>query len=240
VLTQQRDVLLQLLQDSALEVQSLKRALAESQAELAGAQRQASELAGRAAGRTMRAGAAPAPAAAGRGDAAATRPHLLEFFEACERGDVVTVETLTAERAGLVRERDTQGRSCVLFAARGGALPVLRVLVRVGADICAQDNARRNALSYAARRAGNGSVVAWLLTEHGLDPSNRDADGLTPLHHAVLAHSAVAVASLLAAGANTAALDNAGATPLTLALHLAERVRVPETMHVLEELQKRG
>jgi ankyrin repeat protein len=91
-----------------------------------------------------------------------------------------------------------------------------------------------------ARRAGNGSVVAWLLTEQGLPPSNKDADGLTPLHHAVLAHSAVAVASLLAAGASTTALDSAGATPLALAQHLNDRICVPETQHVLEELGAPG
>lgn len=231
VLTQQRDVLLQLLQDSALEVQALKRSLAEAQAELAASQRQSSELAGRLAGRAVRA----APSAAG---GAAARPVLLEFFEACERGDVPHVESMLAEAPTLVRQRDTQGRSAAHFSARGGALPVMRVLARAGADVAALDQSRRSALSYAARRAGNGSVVAWLLAEHGLDPSQMDADGLTPLHHAVLAHSAVAVASLLAAGASTAARDSAGATPLSLALHLAEKVRVPETQHVLDELRK--
>jgi hypothetical protein len=228
VLTQQRDVLLQLLQDSALEVQALKQSLAEARAELAASQLRSSELAGRLAGRAVRA----APSAAG------ARPVLLELFEACERGDVPHVEGMLAEAPTLARQRDTLGRTSAHFAARGGALPVLRVLARAGADIAAVDESRRSALSYAARRAGNGSVVAWLLAEHGLNPSQMDADGLTPLHHAVLAHSAVAVASLLAAGASTTARDSAGATPLTLALHFAEKVRVPETLHVLEELQK--
>jgi hypothetical protein len=232
VLAQQRDVLLQLLQDSALEVQSLKRALAEAQAELAASQRHASELAGRLAGRAVRGGAAAAGAGA--------RQHVAEFFEACERGDVPHVQAMLAEAPALARERDSHGRCGAHFAARGGALPVLRVLARAGADMAALDHSRRSALSYAARRAGNGSVVAWLLTEQGLPASNKDADGLTPLHHAVLAHSAVAVASLLAAGASTTALDSAGATPLALAQHLNDRICVPETQHVLEELGAPG
>jgi hypothetical protein len=236
VLQQQRDVLLQLLQDSALEVQSLKRALADAQAALVASQRHASELAGRLAGRAVRAGVGAG--GGGGSGGAASRPALLEFFEACERGDVPHAAGMLGEAPVFVREKDSLGRSCVHFAARGGALPVLRVLSRAGADVRALDHSRRSALSYAARRAGNGSVVAWLLAEHGLDPSDADADGLTPLHHAVLAHSAVAVASLLAAGASTTALDSAGATPLALALHIAEKVKVPETAHVVEELQK--
>jgi hypothetical protein len=173
----------------------------------------------------------------------------------CEAGDVAAVAAALAEDAVLSaalealpagadaellppplhKAEDRSGRTCLLYAARGGHLEVLQQLRTAGTDLLLRDRDSRSALAYAARR-GHVVVAAWLL-DAGLAAAQCDMHGLTPLHQAVLAKSTPVVELLLARGADPCARDSNGLTAYKLAKRFLPP-DLPDSRSVLAELQR--
>src|ERR1700761_676211 len=64
---------------------------------------------------------------------------LEKLIEAAKRGDLVAVEAILHEHAGLINQKDPTGATALHYAAFGGYRDVVRALVRQGADINARD-----------------------------------------------------------------------------------------------------
>ncbi|MBL0162249.1 MAG: ankyrin repeat domain-containing protein [Xanthomonadales bacterium] len=97
-------------------------------------------------------------------------------------------------------------------------------LVERGADCCGRGPLDASALHLAAA-LGETHLVEILLAR-GADPNGRDARGRMPLHHALKASGAPAIAvvrALIAAGADPERPTESGETPLGLALARADR-----------------
>lgn len=112
--------------------------------------------------------------------------------------------------------RDDELKTPMHYAVESGNLSILYMLCEVGADLSACDYSHTTPLHLAAKRA-SGVLVRDLL---GLrtDPDVRDLEGRTPLHYCCLSERpAVAVTMLLQKGANVAARDLRGISPIHLA-----------------------
>lgn len=77
---------------------------------------------------------------------------------------------------------DPEGRNLLHISANGGGLKCFQYLENCGFDLEALDKQKRTCLHSAAanRRVGSNEVLEYLL-EQGLDPSQSDVDGWTPL-----------------------------------------------------------
>lgn len=117
-----------------------------------------------------------------------------------------------------VNARDRRGGCALLNAALGGNLDNLRLLLEYGADLYAADDQGSNALMLAAEGRRNAAAAIPFFLDLGFDMNGRDAEGRTPLMHAVLRGRAEAVRALLAAGADRQACDNEGKTALDYAI----------------------
>jgi hypothetical protein len=161
---------------------------------------------------------------------------LASFFKACEDGDLAHVREALA--SGVVpgpTVTDRSGRTGLLYAGRGGQLPVIQFLVKAGCPLLSSDKDARNALAYAARR-GHVEVASWLLAQ-GLPVTSCDVHGLTPLHQAILGRHTAASELLLKAGADLRARDSNGNTPYRLAKKFLTEDS-PDSKSVLLCLQK--
>jgi len=138
-----------------------------------------------------------------------------QFFKACEEGDLNFVKDIVNKGTLQVSITDRSGRTGILYAGRGGQLPVVQLLVRAGCPLAACDKDARNALAYAARR-GHVEVASWLLSQ-GVSVNSCDVHGLSPLHQAVLGRHTAVAELLLKAGADLRAKDSNGNTPYRLA-----------------------
>jgi hypothetical protein len=147
---------------------------------------------------------------------------VARLFEACDKGDVATIEAVVRAGTVDVSVEDRAQRTPLMFAARAGCLPAVRLLVQHGADPMTCDKDGRNALHYSARR-GHTEVVLWLLDEKHLSVSQTDVHALTPLHQSVLGKSPHVAALLLDRGADVNAKDANGCTPLDLALRFESK-----------------
>lgn len=99
---------------------------------------------------------------------------------------------------------DPEGRSLLHISAWGGILKGLQYLENRGFDPKALDKQKRTCLHSAAASpyAGSRAVVEYLL-EQGLDPSQTDVDGWTPLLWAAKAGNITNIQTLLDAGADS-------------------------------------
>jgi hypothetical protein len=177
----------------------------------------AAEAAGAAAAAAARAQPAIAPEEA---RAAAKRAAILTFVRACEAGDGATVALALHETPSLAGKCDDFGRTPAHFAARAAAGGVLELLRRCGGPIERPDAKGRTPLVYAARQGRPANVRALLAM--GVPPSAPpDEHKLTPLHHAVLSKSLETAEALLEGGADCAARDAMGNSPLALAAQIA-------------------
>lgn len=95
-------------------------------------------------------------------------------------------------------------------AAEGNSVRVLELLAARGLN--ARASANGTPLLHAAAQNAARDAMAWLLAR-GAMPNSRDAEGATPLIHAVIAESAPAVRLLLDYGADPALKDVSGKGP---------------------------
>lgn len=112
-------------------------------------------------------------------------------------------------------------RSLMMVASTLSDLRLLRALIGYGVDVNAF-HAGLNPLLSATRDSwhGRAEAVTMLLT-NGARTDVADADGNSPLHHAMRSTDAAVAALLLDASANCEAVNKEGYTPLALACQAA-------------------
>jgi ankyrin repeat protein len=111
--------------------------------------------------------------------------------------------------------QDNDGATALLWAARSGQTATADALLKAGANLNAQDSHGRTALMYAATN-GQAPMVALLL-QRGAAVNLADKSGATALLLAArYSGDPTVLGSLLAHGADSAAKDSRGATPLSL------------------------
>ena len=95
-------------------------------------------------------------------------------------------------------------------------VPIIKLLLKAGAKVDAEDEDGETALYDAA--IFDRQEAAALLLAHGAAIGHRNTSGETPLHEAVWHNSFDTAELLLAHGADVNARDNTGKTPLAVAL----------------------
>lgn len=164
---------------------------------------------------------------------AETQDGLQPLHLAARAGDAVTVEAILecydfkARRTDLekVDGRDPSGRTPLTIAAARGDLRVCRMFLEASADPEVRDADGQCALHWLAGNGLDDALLIALDTGAGrskagwrkTDPNTSDIQGHTPLHFAALGGHCSAVEKLLGSGADAAAADTDGATPLLLA-----------------------
>jgi len=149
--------------------------------------------------------------------------------QACSTSDLDLV-TFFAERTG--QEKLNEAVSS-LYIYEDQALPVLRILLKEGADINTQDRAGRTLLHEAIEE--EELPTAKKLLEMGIDPDRVDVLGNTPL---ILAAQAVTIleytdviTELLRRGAHVNRRNNRGETAYSKAKHM----KYTQVMEILSE-----
>ncbi|MBL8293431.1 MAG: ankyrin repeat domain-containing protein, partial [Bryobacterales bacterium] len=134
-----------------------------------------------------------------------------QIYQAIRNDDAPAVVRLL--NSGIaVNSKDSRGTTPLMYAAAVGSEPMMRRLIKAGADVNAKNNFEAMALHWCA---GSPAKVR-LLVEHSADVNARSKMGHTPLGLAARhAGNAEAVRLLLAKGASVSgAVDNLGLTPL--------------------------
>jgi ankyrin repeat protein len=131
------------------------------------------------------------------------------------RNAAATVRQLIAD-GHAADERDPDGLTALMWAARVGAVDAMRALLDAGADPNARDH--RNGWTPLIHAIHKQHVDAVrVLLEYGADPNER-TDLFTPLMMAAADRDATIVKLLLAHGADPRARGLGGATALTQAV----------------------
>lgn len=139
---------------------------------------------------------------------------------AAERGNQEVVVDLVTTQPSLAACPDVSGRTALHYAAFGGSLPTIDILLRKGFDPHVCDNDGNTPLQVAAEQ-GHEEIVRRLLQttmeKKGCVEWN-DLKGLTPLHLAAYYGHQEVVECLIASGADiNAAESRLGWTPLHFA-----------------------
>ncbi|THW80736.1 hypothetical protein D6D17_09829, partial [Aureobasidium pullulans] len=140
---------------------------------------------------------------------------------AAQMNSVEAVRLLVNARADLnmkSEEKDDEGLTPLLYAARGGHKDTVIALLDSGADVRSKDHEGRTALAYASSHGFQ--AVARVLLERGCDPNSEDSCQRTPLCLAANSLYVEIVELLLEHGAQVNYKGDSGETPL---LHAARR-----------------
>ena len=147
-------------------------------------------------------------------------PLLLAFQlpETIMRNDPKISESpqLLLEHGASAQGRNKNGQTPLHLAVKHGLTRVVELLLKLGADVDAQDNDDMTPLLFASQTDDSGTI-AQLLLEYGTNVHIRDKTGRTPLHMASLYHTSSVVELLLKVGADADAQDHSGMTPLFFA-----------------------
>lgn len=108
----------------------------------------------------------------------------LELSEVLVRDDVEYVRAALDAGTLQVEKKDRNGRTLLHRAASAGALKVVRLLLRRGADVHSKNRWGMGPLSDAARVGARDVIVP--LVRAGASVTESDEQGMTPMHHAVL------------------------------------------------------
>jgi ankyrin repeat protein len=129
-----------------------------------------------------------------------------EIHKAAEAGNLPELMTLLAASPQAIEERDENGLTPLLMAAKSGQREIVQFLAEKGADLKAV-NARGNTALHLAAWSGYVDLVDYFLTK-GIDINARSLTGWTPLLHAISMEHADVVKLLLAKGADIKIAEN--------------------------------
>jgi len=144
----------------------------------------------------------------------------LDGFEAAAVGDLAIVAAELQRDAAFARafHPPPVGWTALHFAAFGGQVDVLELLLKGGADVDARAKTRfDNTPLQAAALTGQVEAIRRLIA-HGADVRVKQAEGATALHEAAALGSEPLATLLLNAGADINAKANDGSTPLDIAM----------------------
>lgn len=139
--------------------------------------------------------------------------------------DVTQVAKYVSDGADL-NATDSDGRTPLACAIRGGSMEVVKALVEGGANV--NKNSEEGLPLYLAAREGRVDMVTLLL-DNEADINARDASGATALHGAAIGGSRAVAELLLAKGADANAQNSMGLTALSLA-QVAQRTDIVELL----------
>jgi cytohesin len=141
----------------------------------------------------------------------------IEIREAAKQRDIATLKKLLAEDPKLVHspEYPVGSRTVLHYAAEGGSVEAVKILLAAGADPDAADGLGQTPLHWTA--AGGHLEASKALLDTGADPRAADDNGRTPMHMAAFGGNKAIVELLLAHGVNHDRADDDGRTPLHLA-----------------------
>ncbi|KAL8830134.1 MAG: hypothetical protein Q9170_005873 [Blastenia crenularia] len=108
-------------------------------------------------------------------------PADAEIFTSARSGSTENVKRLLGLQRASARDTTEFGISLLHSASNSRNLELVRLLIREGADVNAQDEDGDSPLHSAMMRPDNYDVARTLI-ENGADVSNRAVDGKTPLH----------------------------------------------------------
>ncbi len=174
--------------------------------------------------------------------AAAQEAAPATIFEAAGRGDVEAVAGFLKGDPKLAGAANAEGDTVLHLAAgcrRGEeiALPVVRLLLKSGADVNARNSGRQTPLLYASY-AGFARIVE-LFVSHGALVQYQDANGRSPLHYAAREGHPEVVEFLIKSGADLSLRDSRNQTPLDLAVQ-RNKASVVETLLKLGRYDIKG
>ena len=134
------------------------------------------------------------------GATAGPAPDKDALWAAAENGDLATVTAHLAS-GGSVNADDDEKLTLLNWAAYGGSLDVVKLLVAKGADVNAHTNEKAWTPLMNAANQGFALVVGYLL-DHGADLNALSADGLSALSFAAMKQRPDVVRLLLQRGAD--------------------------------------
>jgi ankyrin repeat protein len=166
----------------------------------------------------------PAPPLSEQERTAGTPEQAAALLAATRDGDIERALALVeagADPATAPLATDRDQRPVLMLAALLPDTRLLRALIAKGADVNRASGGLTPLLA-ATRDSWHGrSEAVMTLLANGADPLAADTEGRTALHGAVLSEEPMVAAMLLDAGAPINALDQAGASPLTVACRAA-------------------
>ncbi|RDW65991.1 hypothetical protein BP6252_09626 [Coleophoma cylindrospora] len=115
----------------------------------------------------------------------------------------------------MLNGKDSKGRTPLSWAAGGGHVAMIKVLLENGAEVDSKDNSGRTPMSWAATN-GNEAMVKLLL-EKGAEVSSKDNSGRTPMSWAAAHGHQAVVKLLLEKGAEVDSKDNSSRNPMSWA-----------------------
>ncbi len=140
-----------------------------------------------------------------------------DIHKAAQKGDLAKVKELLEKNPELVNAKDQDGDTPLMYAATGGSISMVQLLIAEGADIEAKNSAGQTSLLYAVYY-GKKEVAEFLLVK-GAQINYQDRNGRTPLHYAARNGHRDAVEVLIKYGADLDSCDRFGQTPFTLAFY---------------------
>ena len=127
------------------------------------------------------------------------------------------VASLLLEAANNINQQDKEGRSALTLAVENNKIEMIDLLLSKGADTQVLDREGNTLYHYAVKRA-DVKILERLASSPSLNINQKNAEGLTPLHKAVmLGKNLEVVQFLLSKGANKQLTTDLGETAYDLA-----------------------
>ncbi|CAM6110079.1 unnamed protein product [Calypogeia fissa] len=114
-------------------------------------------------------------------DLKSVKREILTVFDAAENGDNRAITKFSKIKNFDVDAKDRYGRTALIWAADCGHLHSVETLIRLSANIHAQDSHTGRTATHWAARGANLPIVK-LLVQYGANYKKEDRFGLTPLY----------------------------------------------------------